>query len=149
MQTTLMASSVAASASNLDENIRQEAPFTILLADDEAGIRTLVSKVLRGQGYEVLEAEDGVDALEVADRHHGPVHLILTDWSMPRLGGAGLIRSLGATHPEAAILIVSGHLDTPPPLNAGILLKPFTVADLLRKVRDVLEFRPGTTANEG
>lgn len=141
-----MPSSLVAGASSPCER-RHAAPLTILLADDEAAIRTLVSRVLRNQGYEVLEAKDGIDALEVADRHQGPVHLLLTDWRMPRLGGAGLIRSLGATHPESAVLIVSGHIDTAPPLNAAILPKPFTVVDLVGKVRDLLEFRPGTLAD--
>jgi CheY-like chemotaxis protein len=146
MQTISTLRSVLGSDSNPDENIRNAPPFTILLADDEAAIRALISKVLRDQGYEVLEAEDGVDALEVADRHHGPVHLLLTDWRMPRLGGAGLICRLSVTHPEAAILIMSGFLGTAPPLNAAILLKPVRVADLLKTVRDVLEFRSRTWA---
>ena len=61
--------------------------MTILLADDEAGIRDLVGRVLRSHGYTVLEAADGAAALEVAEQHAGPIHLLLTDWCMPRLGG--------------------------------------------------------------
>jgi len=139
VQKMLTPSSLVA-PSNLNESIRHAGGSTILLADDEAAIRTLASRVLRAHGYEVLEAEDGVAALEVAGRHHGPVHLLLTDWCMPRLDGAGLIGRLAATHPETAILIVSGYLDIEPPLKAAILPKPFTVGDLVRKVRDVLEF---------
>ena len=68
--------------------------LTVLLADDEAMIRNLIGPMLRGQGFNVLEAADGVEALEIAERHGGPIHLLLTDWRMPRLDGDGLIRGL-------------------------------------------------------
>jgi CheY-like chemotaxis protein len=137
----ILPGSVAVAPGSSHETARHAPVSTILLADDEPAIRKLVSRILRDHGYQVLEAEDGVAALEVANRHHGPLHLLLTDWRMPRLGGAGLIRSLAATHPETAILILSGYLDTEAPLNVAILRKPFRVADLVKKVRDVLEFR--------
>jgi CheY-like chemotaxis protein len=138
----ILPGSVAVAPGSSNETVRQAPSSTILIADDETAIRKLFSRILQDHGYQVLEAEDGVAALEVAQRHHGPIHLLLTDWRMPRLAGAGLIRSLAATHPETAILIVSGYLDTELPLNVAILRKPFRVADLAKKVRDVLEFRP-------
>ena len=64
--------------------------LTILIADDEESIRNLAGQVLRSHGYTVLEAADGLEALEVAERHSGPIHLLLTDWCMPRLDGGGL-----------------------------------------------------------
>jgi two-component system, cell cycle sensor histidine kinase and response regulator CckA len=132
--------SLAIAPPKLDEGARSGVGSTILLVDDEAGIRTLAGAVLRDHGYQVLEAEDGLAALEIAARHHGRVHLLLTDWHMPRLDGAGLIRSFAAGNPDAAILIVSGSRDSELPPEAAILPKPFTVENLVRKVWDLLEF---------
>lgn len=113
---------------------------TILLADDEAAIRRLVGQVLRSEGYAVLEASDGVDALELAEQHPGPIHLLLTDWWMPRLDGGGLIRKLSAGRPETAILVMSGYIDVDLPPKAAILRKPFQTRDLVNTVNEALEF---------
>lgn len=121
------------------ENVREANGFFILLADDDAAIRSLAGKVLRNQGYEVLEAPDGVEALALAGRRHGPIHVLLTDWRMPRLGGEGLIRSLCARRPETAVLIMSADFNADPPPNATVLPKPFTARDLVKKVRDALD----------
>ena len=83
--------------------------LTILVADDEVAIRRLVGEILRQQGFTVLEAADGVEALEVAEQHPGPIHLLLTDWCMPRLNGGWLIRGLRNGRPETAIVIMSGY----------------------------------------
>ena len=112
--------------------------MTILLADDEAGIRRLVGKVLRSKGYKVLEAADGLEALEVAEQHPGPIHLLLTDWSMPRLDGGGLIRRLSTGRPETAILVMSGYMNGKLPPKAAILSKPFKSQDLVDSVNGVL-----------
>jgi two-component system cell cycle sensor histidine kinase/response regulator CckA len=108
--------------------------LTILLADDEAGVRQLAGQVLRSHGYTVLEAVDGVEALEVAERHPGPIHLLLTDWCMPRLDGGGLIRKLSARRPEVVILVMSGYMDLEAPPKAAVLRKPFYPQDLVNAV---------------
>jgi CheY-like chemotaxis protein len=113
--------------------------FTILLADDEAGIRRLVGQILRSHGYTVLEAADGVEALEVAEQHPGPIHLLLTDWCMPRLDGGGLIHKLGDGRPETATLVMSGCIDVVElPPKIAVLRKPFNFQDLVDSVNAAL-----------
>jgi DNA-binding NtrC family response regulator len=118
---------------------------TVLVADDEAPIRALVGKVLRDKGYVVLEAGDGIEALDLASRHDGPIHLLLTDWKMPRLGGEGLTCELSKARPEMAVLIMSGHFgEVGPPPHAYILPKPFNILDLVSKVENALiKTKPG------
>ena len=80
----------------------------------------------------------------------GPIHLLLTDWKMPRLGGEALSCELSKARPEMAILIMSGHFgEVGPPPQASILPKPFSVLDLVSKVEDALiKVRPdGNGAN--
>ena len=113
--------------------------LTILLADDEAGIRRLAGEVLRSHGYLVLEAVDGVHALEVAGQHAGPIHLLLTDWSMPRLDGKALIRRLSNGRPETALLIMSGNADFEVPPQAALLRKPFNLRDFENAVHAALQ----------
>jgi two-component system, cell cycle sensor histidine kinase and response regulator CckA len=120
--------------------------MTILLADDEAGIRSLVGNVLRPLGYTVLEASDGVEAVETAQRHPGPIHLLLTDWCMPRLDGGGLIRWLSGGRPETAILVMSGYMDVEPPPMASFLRKPFSPRDLVSSVNAALGARRSSGA---
>lgn len=133
------------------KGIRQGMCRTVLVADDEAAIRSLIGKVLRDKGYAVLEAGDGIEALELASRHDGPIHLLLTDWKMPRLGGEALSCELSKARPEMAILIMSGHFgEVGPPPHAFILPKPFSVLDLVSKVEDVLvQTRPGINGGNG
>lgn len=111
---------------------------TILLADDEEPIRRLAGQILRSYGYTVLEAADGVEALEVAEQHPGPIHLLLTDWCMPRLAGEGLIRRLSDQRPETAILVMSGYMSGDSPVMATVLRKPFDVQTLVNSVSGAL-----------
>ena len=115
--------------------------LTILLADDEAVIRHLAGHVLRSNGYTVLEAADGVEALEVAEQHPGPIHLLLTDWCMPRLDGGGLIHRLSDGRPETAILVMSGYMNGEVPLKSAILRKPFNSRALVESVSGALRGR--------
>jgi len=108
---------------------------TILLADDDEGIRRLAGEVLRSYGYTVLEAADGIEALEVAAQHPGPIHLLLTDWCMPRLDGEGLIGTLSNRRPETAILVMSGDMNGDSPL---VLRKPFGARALMESVSGAL-----------
>lgn len=89
----------------------------------------------------MLEAADGMEALEVAEQHLGPIHLLLTDWCMPRLGGEGLIGKLSSGHPETAILVMSGYINRNLPLKATVLPKPFDVQTLVKSVSVALHER--------
>ena len=113
--------------------------LTILLADDDAAIRRLAGQVLRSYGYTLLEAGDGLEALEVAERHPGPIHLLLTDWCMPRLDGGALIRRLSDGRPETAILVRSGYMNVELPPKSAILRKPFNLQALVESVSGALQ----------
>ena len=118
---------------------------TILIVEDEDAIRSFTRLVLQRSGYTVLEARDGEEALAVAGRHDGPIHLIATDVVMPQLSGPDLIRQITARRPTAKVLYLSGYTKSmvlqQNMLNAGtsLLQKPFTAESLLRKVREVLD----------
>jgi PAS domain S-box-containing protein len=109
----------------------------LLLVEDDAAVRELVARVLRNQGYTVLEANDGEEALQMS---HTEVALLLTDVIMPRLGGQELARQLMRTVPTLRVLYISGYADTDQPLVEGAFLqKPFTPEELARRVREVLD----------
>jgi CheY-like chemotaxis protein len=118
---------------------------TVLLVEDEEGLRDLTREVLLGYGYAVLTARDGEEALAVADRHRGDIHLLVTDVVMPQMSGRDLATRLLARRPAARVLYMSGYtagmIEPHGVLEGGaaLLPKPFTPADLARKVRDVLE----------
>ena len=118
--------------------------YTVLIADDMDAIRQLCCTVLQDHGYAVLDACDGQDALSLAQKHRGPIDLLITDMVMPRLGGLELSRAFKGVHPEAGVLFISGYhaekLDT----AASFLAKPFTRDVLLRRVDELLSNR--TTA---
>ncbi len=117
---------------------------TVLVAEDEEMVRTLVRGILEGNGYTVLTASDGDEAISAAGNYRGPIHLILTDVVMPKRGGREVAESLARFHPGAKVLYMSGYTDESivhhGVLKAGIsfIEKPFTPDTLLRKVRQVL-----------
>jgi PAS domain S-box-containing protein len=113
---------------------------TILLAEDEDGVRRFVASVLRSSGYTVLEAANGREALELAGRHGGPIHLLLSDVVMPEMGGVELADKFSTPRPEAAVLMMTGYAERPIPEQhaADVLLKPFTPAALLGRVRQAM-----------
>ncbi|HTW64173.1 MAG TPA: response regulator [Bryobacteraceae bacterium] len=117
---------------------------TILVVEDEPGIRALVRKILRRQGYEVLEAANGEDALALC-REHGPrVDLLITDVLMPQMGGRELVERLQTQGHGMKVLYVSGYTDDTTiysadlPAGTAFLQKPFTLGSLLDKVKEVL-----------
>jgi two-component system cell cycle sensor histidine kinase/response regulator CckA len=118
----------------------------ILVTEDDRSVRALTSRVLRAAGYEVFEAADAADALRTSGELSS-IHLLLTDVVMPAMGGRELATRLVASHPEASVLYVSGYSeDALGPrgiLDPGIelLRKPITPAQLLEKVRQVLDRR--------
>src|ERR1700739_2673887 len=82
---------------------------TLLLAEDEEAVRELVAGFLRQNGYTVLEAKNGLEALQMAEKHDGPIHLLLTDLVMPKMGGWGLAERLLAQRPGLKVVYVSGY----------------------------------------
>jgi CheY-like chemotaxis protein len=114
--------------------------------EDAAGVRSLASRVLRSLGYEVLEAENGFDALSLISRHGiQAIHLTFTDVTMPKMGGPELVERIRALEPAARVLFTSGapgadtalkaFLDQP---GTNFLHKPFTPADLARVVHETM-----------
>jgi hypothetical protein len=118
---------------------------TVLLVEDAAAVRAVAKQTLERQGYSVLEASNGADALHLAERYQGPIHLVLTDVVMPRLSGRELTDQLSVARPETRVLFMSGYTDDSVVrhgiLEGGVayLQKPFSPDGLARKVREVLD----------
>ena len=118
---------------------------TILVVEDEEGVRTLVCAVLRASGYNVIEASNGGEALSICERHQEAVHLMVTDVVMPGMSGRELSGKLGLLRPQMKVLYLSGYTSNAivhhGVLEAGVsfLQKPFTPEVLTQKVRGVLD----------
>jgi len=119
---------------------------TILLVDDEQSVRTIVLKILRRAKYNVLEAENGEAALQIAANHPGKIDLVITDMYMPGLRGPEVVERLAPTRPGLRALFMSGYADqdarTGVPLGANFLNKPFSGQELASAVEAVLKGPP-------
>jgi CheY-like chemotaxis protein len=112
---------------------------TILLAEDEPPLRRLVRRALQQNGYTVLEAGNGAEALAAVEAYGETVHMLVTDVVMPTMGGPELAERLTALLPGLRVLFVSGYTKDDAVLRGcPFLAKPFTPAKLVRKVREVL-----------
>lgn len=127
------------------EDASRQGSETILLVEDDEGIRKLVSGILLEQGYTVLVTRNGLEALKISEQHDDPIHLMLTDVVMPQMTVRELTERLAQMRPETRVLYVSGYTDDAI-VHHGVLgegmnfmQKPFTVDALLRKVREVLD----------
>ncbi len=118
---------------------------TVLIVEDEDGIRALTERILRNAGYTVLAAENGGEALALFEKHAGKVDLLVTDVVMPQMSGREIAERLGRAQPGLKVLYMSGYtdeiIDRHGVLEAGMRLigKPFAAADMARKVRAVLD----------
>jgi two-component system, cell cycle sensor histidine kinase and response regulator CckA len=124
--------------------VKPQGSETILLVDDEEGVRKLVSAILQGQGYTVIEAGSGAAALAAYEKNAHKTDLVLTDVVMPQMNGFELGERLAQANPEVKILFMSGYRDNPiggQTANRAFLPKPFTPDTLLEKVREVLDSR--------
>ncbi len=115
---------------------------TILLVEDEESLRTLTRAILEQNGYTVLEASGGKEALEMARLHSGPIDLLLTDMVMPGMNGHAVARSLAQIHPETKVVYISGYAGFAQPglpeSDDLLIPKPISRDTLLRKLHDVL-----------
>ena len=123
----------------------RRASETVLLVEDEAGVRQLAQRILNDAGYRVLEAANGDAAEALFAGHRGPIHLIVSDVVMPGCGGPELMARLHVHAPAVRVLYMSGYTEQSTAHNAGIdrglpfIQKPFTAAELVRQVREALD----------
>lgn len=116
---------------------------TVLVAEDADALRVVIERLLTRNGFEVLIADRGERALELARRHQGPIHVLLTDVVMPGLSGNELADALGALHPGVPTIYMSGYSDEiighdSSLQRAKLLRKPFTEPELIQTVTDAL-----------
>ena len=119
---------------------------TILLVEDEQGVRAFIGRALKRFGYEVLEAETAESALILVEQDDRPIHLVLSDLVLPKMGGRELAERIGHVRPGLPVLFMSGYTEQQITTAAGfvepgvqLLEKPFTAHALLTKVRHILD----------
>jgi two-component system cell cycle sensor histidine kinase/response regulator CckA len=117
---------------------------TILLVEDEDGLRQLNARGLASRGYTVLEAANGVEAIEVLERHQGSIDLVVSDVVMTEMDGPTLLRELRSRNPALKIIFVSGYAEDafqkhlPADGQFAFLAKPFTLKQLVNEVKETL-----------
>ena len=119
---------------------------TILLVEDDEPLLEFFSTILRREGYSVLSAINGVEALKIAKaRPNDPIHILFSDVAMPYIGGIQLAENLRVTRPDIRVLLTSGLPQKEvsercgPEFQAEFLAKPFSVSDLAGKIRLLVE----------
>jgi CheY-like chemotaxis protein len=128
---------------------------TILLVEDIDNLRNLLHRVLEGNGFSVLPAADGAEALRLCQQHDGTIDLVVSDIVMPRLNGLELEDRIRAARPETKFLFITGFANDFPELRelikygANILEKPFLPSELLRQVEATLNQGKAATGTEG
>ena len=121
---------------------------TILLVEDEEGVRSVLSELLGGLGYTVLQAGNGVEAVRIATSHAGAIDLVVTDMVMPEMSGQELGRNLAKLRPDLRILYMSAfasNIYSPSTLAdtlADFISKPFDLEDFVVKVRELMAAPP-------
>ncbi|HLH56850.1 MAG TPA: response regulator [Verrucomicrobiae bacterium] len=117
-------------------------PQTVLVVDDDPTVRSFEAQLLSMHGYNVLQAQSGAEALQLAD--NVTIHLLLTDFSMPDIDGLELTQKFQTVHPETPVLMVSGSITSTDKrirnlARFGFLPKPFALAELIQKVRSLVD----------
>ena len=128
---------------------------TVLVVDDEPSIRELMRRLLTEDGYRIVEAPDGIKALEVAQQHEAPIDVLLTDVVMPNMDGFTLASTVTSQRSETRVLFITGHAGSGTDVENTLrwtphafLLKPFTSAALTRKLEHVLLTRDGLNPSQ-
>ena len=111
---------------------------TILLADDEPAIRTLIGTALSEAGYRVLMARNGNEAMKIFDERGGEIDMLITDMRMPYVSGAELVATLRSRRKSLKCLCITGYA-VDPDLREPLLAKPFSCKELLKTVYSVLD----------
>jgi len=114
---------------------KNENTITVLVAEDESPLRTLIQQFLLQRAFKVLGARDGVHALQIAKAYSSPIDVLITDIEMPGMQGWELAHEMQGVHPEAAVLFMSGSLTCvprEPPVE--FLEKPFSLNALLSAI---------------
>jgi two-component system cell cycle sensor histidine kinase/response regulator CckA len=117
---------------------------TILLVEDEEGLRSLNARGLRSRGYSVIEASNGIEAMEALEEKDGAVDLVVSDVVMPEMDGPTLLREMRIRNPNLKIIFVSGYaeeaFDKSLPENEqfAFLAKPFALSALVAKVKETM-----------
>lgn len=118
---------------------------TILIVEDEDHVRQLLSEILTAEGYKILTARHGMEALKVSASHSDPIHLMVTDVVMPELGGRELAQKMATHRPKTKVLFISGYAGTElmnesfPESEKNFLQKPFSPEVFRRKIRQILD----------
>ena len=118
---------------------------TILVVEDEEIVRSLIQNILEAQGYAVLEAHHGLEALQICERRGDDIQLILTDVVMPQMSGPDLAKRIAILRPGIKVLYMSGYTENAlahlgvADVDGACLQKPFTLDSLTRRVRQVLD----------
>ena len=120
---------------------------TILLVEDDESLRKLAALILKGYGYIIIEAENGVEATKIAKGNHPEIDLLVTDVTMPKMSGRELSERLLRDNPRLKVLFISGYtnhaIDQRGVIDEGLsfLQKPFSRNSLAKKVREVLDLK--------
>jgi len=118
---------------------------TVLLAEDERQVRDVVERQLAAEGYQVLVAADGREALEVAEAHRGGIDVLLSDVVMPHLSGPDLAREFRERNPEAVVIFMSGYSEEAVVRQGDLgdrsafVQKPYSPAELAGTIRRLLD----------
>ncbi|NTV46096.1 MAG: response regulator [Chlorobiales bacterium] len=124
-----------------------EGKETILVVDDEDRLREVLGRTLASFGYTILDARNGVEALDVYDQNKGKIDLVICDMGMPKMGGEEFFEKLKANYPAVKLIIMTGYLD---PTKRELLLekgvkdfvnKPFAISQLMQVIRGVLDLK--------
>ena len=146
-----VSAAVPAKAEHIRHSPLPRGTETVLVVEDEDAVRLIVRRVLRDQGYVILEARDGNEALRVCAQKGDTIDLVLSDVIMPGMGGRELSRALAVSRPGLPILFMSGYNDdgdltgSSTDTAASVLAKPFTAETLATQVREALDRRPSKT----
>jgi two-component system cell cycle sensor histidine kinase/response regulator CckA len=141
------------SAANPEKIAHHAGAGIILLVEDDSAVRNIAKRVLVREGYEVLEAGNGAEAVKLSDEHAGTIHLVLSDAVMPGMTGIAVLEHVRSARPSCRAILMSGYTDDEmtrrgiKAADVAFIQKPFTPADLAQLVRRTLD-GPLTTEQE-